>query len=248
MAYRGDLYLAGGYLEGDEATNRFWRYDPEADRWRELPPMKLARGGAGAAVIGGKLYVAGGAPQTFGVTLSGRPYGALEIYDFEEESWESGAEMPVPRHHTVATALGGRLYVAGGRPGLNDNNSPPTDEFSRYDPRTDSWERLPPLPLAAGFMGITAAAGKVVIAGGENQFHWENGGGWATPSAWAFDPDTDRWQRLPDLGIERRGMGAATVGGRIYVLMGSYCPGLTPKGPEGTRTVESLPVSAVEAG
>ena len=94
-------------------------------------------------------------------------------------------------------------------------------------------------------MGITTAAGKVVIVGGEDQQQWEDGGGWATASGWAFDPRSDRWQRLPDLNIERRGMGAATVGGRIYVLMGSYCPGLTPKGPQGTRTVESLPVSAV---
>ena len=243
--YRGDLYLAGGYLEGDAATAGFWRYDPRRRRWQELPPMGLARGAAGAAVVGDKLYVVGGAPQTFGVTLSGRPYGRLEIYDFEDETWESGPDMPAPRHHTVAVGLGGKLYVAGGRPGLNDGSSPPTDEFDRYDPATGSWERLSPLPLPTGFMGITTAAGQVVVVGGENQAGWEEGGGWATPTAWAYDPRADRWQRLPDLHVERRGMGAATAGGRVYVLMGSYCPGLTPNGPRGTKTVESLPVSAV---
>ncbi|HEV2727127.1 MAG TPA: hypothetical protein VGV34_02480, partial [Solirubrobacterales bacterium] len=211
------------------------------------PPMGLARGGAGNAVIGDKLYVAGGAVQTFGVSLEGSAYDRLEIFDFGDETWETGPDMPVARHHTVAVGLGGKLYVAGGRAGLLDtnNDTPPSDEFSRYDPASEEWERLPPLPLGAGFMGITTAAGKVVIVGGEDQQHWEEGGGWATPSAWAFDPRNDRWQRLPDLNVERRGMGAVTVDGRIYALMGSYCPGLTPDGPEGTRTVESLPVSAV---
>ncbi len=243
-AYRGDLYLAGGYLEGEEATNELWRYDPRANRWTELPPMHLARGAAGAAVVGDKLYVAGGAPQTFNVTVTGSPYGALEIYDFRSRTWQDGPDMPVPRHHTVAVGLGGKLYVAGGRAGLLDlnNSKPPSDEFDRYDPAEGSWERLPPLPLGVGFAGITAAAGKVVVVGGENQAGWEDGGGWATPSTWAFDPKTEHWRRLPDLGIERRGFGAATAGDRVYALMGSYCPGLTPSGPQGTHSVESLPV------
>jgi hypothetical protein len=34
------------------------------------------------------------------------------------------------------------------------------------------------------------------------------------------------------------------VGGRIYAIAGSICPGLKPSGPVGTHTVESLPISA----
>lgn len=247
-AYRGDLYLAGGYRDGEEATDEFWQYNPRRDRWTELPPMGQARGAAASAVIGDKLFVAGGAPQTFGVGISGTPYGTLEIYDFKTRKWTLGPDMPVPRHHTVGVGLGGKFYVAGGRAGLLDvnNTTPPVDEFDRYDPGVERWERLPHMPLGVGFEGVTTAAGKVVVVGGENQAGWEDGGGWTTPSAWAFDPKTERWQRLPDLHIERRGFGAATAGGRIYASMGSYCPGLTPHGPRGTHTVESLPVSAVD--
>jgi hypothetical protein len=248
--HAGKLYLPGGYLEGDEATDRVWEYDPRANRWQELPPMGQARGAAAAAVIGDKLYVAGGAPQTFGVAVSGIPYGTLEIYDFKTGEWESGADLPVPRHHTVGVGLGGKFYVAGGRSGLLDlnNDKPPVADFDRYNPATDEWETLPDLPFGVGYAGITTAAGKVVLVGGEDQAGWEDGGGWADASAWAFDPRTERWRRLPDMTIERRGFGLATAGGRIYALMGSYCPGLTPSGPEGTHTVESLPVAAVKRG
>ncbi|HEX6666461.1 MAG TPA: kelch repeat-containing protein [Solirubrobacterales bacterium] len=248
--YKGDLYLAGGYLDGDEPTNEFWKYDPESDEWTELPSMVKPRGAAGTAVVGDKLYVAGGAPRTFGVTAEGAPYGTFEIYDFKTGRWSAGPDMPVPRHHLVAAGLDGKLYVAGGRAGLLDTNNsvPPIGEFDRYDPETDKWERLPEMPFAAGYMGIAAAAGRIVIAGGENQTHWEDGGGWTTPSAWAFDPETNHWQRLPDLHIERRGMGAAAADGRVYVLMGSYCPGIKPTGPVGTSTVESLSFSTVRHG
>jgi N-acetylneuraminic acid mutarotase len=247
-AYRGRLYLAGGYLDGYEATSQFWEYDPQTGRWRELPPMGQARGGAAAAVVDGKLYVAGGAPQTFYSEVEGTPYGTLEIYDFETGEWETGPDMPVPRHHTVGVGLGGKFYVAGGRSGLLDlnNDKPPVAAFDRYNPQEGRWERLPHMPFGVGYEGITAAAGKVVTVGGEDQAGWEDGGGWADATAWAFDPKTNRWQRLPDLHIERRGFGAATARGRIYALMGSYCPGLTPNGPEGTRTVESLPIGVVD--
>lgn len=246
-AYRGDLYLAGGYVDGDQETNRFWRYQPDEDRWTELPPMQQARGAAGTAVVGDKLYVVGGAPQVFEVSVEGEPYGLLEIYDLRRGEWTTGPDLPEPRHHTAAVGLGGKLYVAGGRQGLFDlNNSvPPSGSFHRFDPEKNRWERLPPLPLGLAFQAMTTAAGKVVVVGGEDQTHWEDGGGWVTPSAWAFDPRTERWQRLPDMAFDRRGFGAATAGGRIYAVMGSYCPGLTPKGPEGTRTVESLPVSEI---
>jgi Kelch motif len=244
----GKLYLAGGYLDGYEATDQFWEYDPKTNRWHELPPMGKARGAAAAAVVGDKLYVAGGAPQTFyGSNTEGTPYGTLEIYDFKTGEWETGPEMYVPRHHTVGVALGGKFYVAGGRSGLLDlnNDKPPVATFERYDPASEKWERLPDMPFGVGYEGITAADGKVVTVGGEDQAGWEEGKGWADASAWDFDPHTNRWQRLPDLHIERRGFGAATADGHIYALMGSYCPGLTPTGPKGTRTVESLPVSAL---
>jgi N-acetylneuraminic acid mutarotase len=245
VSYRGDLYLAGGYLEGVEATSDFWKYDPQSDRWAELPPMGQPRGAAAAAVIGGRLYVIDGAPQTYGVSNPGGPYDSLEIYDFKTGSWSSGPDAPIAVHHASAASLGGRLYMAGGRTDPEESS----DEFLRYDPGTERWERLPSLPPGRySSLGVVATGGKLVVFGGDDESGWKDGGGSVSPSAWAFDPKTGKWSRLPDLKIERHAFAAAVAGGRIYAIGGSYCPGLKPNGPVSTHTVESLPGSALKRG
>ncbi len=244
-SYRGDLYLAGGYLEGVDATSNFWKYEPGSNRWTELSPMGRPRGAAAAAVIGDRLYVVDGAPQTYGIGNPGGPYRDLEIFDFEAGSWSHGPEPPIAVHHLGAASLGGKLYIAGGR----TDPEVSSDEFFDYDPGTKRWERLPSMPSGRySSLGMVATAGKVVVFGGDDELGWQEGGGSVTPSAWAFDPGTERWQRLPDLSIERHALGAAATADRVYALGGSYCPGLKPNGPVGTHTVESLPVSALNGG
>jgi N-acetylneuraminic acid mutarotase len=242
VKHEGDVYLAGGYLEGNEATSDFWRYDPGANEWTRLPPMDLPRGAAGAAASGGRLYVADGAPRTFGVDEPPAPFTRLEIYDFETESWSAGPDAPFAVHHVNAAALGGKVYLAGGR--VDEEAS--SASFFRYDPATERWEVLPDLPLGpTSSSGLVAAGGRIVVIGGDDELGWEDGGGWVTPTAWAYDPAANRWQRLPDLATERHALGAAVAGGRIYAIGGGPCPGLRPTGPVGTHTVESLPVSTL---
>jgi N-acetylneuraminic acid mutarotase len=241
-AYGGDVYLAGGYLEGEAATSDFWRYDPARNAWTQLSPMGTSRGAAGTAVIGDRLYVADGAPQTFGLDDPPAPFKRLEVYDFVSERWSTGPDAPFAVHHVNAAALGGKLYLAGGRV----DHEASSGKFFRYDPLTEAWEVLPDLPLGpTSSTGLVAAGGKVVLIGGDDELGWEDGSGWVTPTAWAFDPATNRWQRLPDLAVERHALAAAVAGGRIYAIGGGPCPGLKPNGPVGTHTVESLPVSAL---
>jgi hypothetical protein len=235
----GKLYLAGGYLDGEDPTGNFWEYDPKTRKWAKLAPLPQPTAGGASVAIGDKLYVAGGAPQTFGVSGPIAPYPELQIYDFETGKWSLGPEMPDPRHHVGGTGFDGDLFVAGGR-GEEDHSLP---TFERYDPASETWESLPELPLGVASPGLVTVDGKLVIVGGEDQDDWEDGKGWVTPSAWEFDPRTERWSRLPDMKYERRGGGVAVVGTRVYAIGGSYCPGLKPGGPVGTHTVESIDVA-----
>jgi N-acetylneuraminic acid mutarotase len=238
-AHDGKLYVAGGFLGGNEATNLFFEYDPATNEWSKLPPMKLARGGGAAVTIGDKLYVIDGGSNPYVTDNPEPPVPRLEVFDFRKQTWSVAAPPPVGVHHTGAAFVDGRIYLAGGR--FADEASSAT--FDSYDPATNRWTRLPDLPQGKiSSLGVVAGGGRVVVIGGDDEQGWEDGGGFVSPMAWAYDPAAERWTRLPDLHVERHAFAAATVGDRVYAITGTICPGLKPAGPVTTHTVESLDV------
>jgi N-acetylneuraminic acid mutarotase len=222
VGYRGSVYVVGGD-SNDTPSNRLWRYSPQSRRWTELARMRVARMALAGEVIGNRLYVVGGT-----VNDTRPPYPALEIYDFARNRWTPGPDMPTARHHLAAAALGGRLYVLGGRR-LGDFS---LDAFERFDPRSQRWERLRPIPQGVGALGAAATHREFIAVGGGDD-HQD----WVTPATWAYDPARNRWRRLPDLRVPRHAHGTAIAGDRLYVLAGAPCAGYGE-----TDAVESLPV------
>lgn len=225
VAHRGRLYVHGGYRGARDLsrpTGALLRYDPRSRRWSRLPPAPTPRAAHAAAVVGGRLYVAGGAND------SGSLH-SLEIYNFARRRWRAGPSFPGPaRNHTTGVASGGRFYVLAGRDAGNLANA------ERYDPRTGRWQELPPLRTPRG--GIASARvrdGRIVVVGGEEL----TPGGETIASVELFDPGTRRWRRLPDLRTPRHGLGAAALGDRVYAIEGGVTPGFSF-----SRAIESLDV------
>jgi hypothetical protein len=219
-AYRGALYVVGGYtatngLAGETAA--LWRYEPAADRWTRLPDAPTARGALVAGVIGGKLYVAGGA-------RSGRALTTLEIYDFSRRTWSAGPPMRVAREHLAGTVLGGAFYVLAGRTAQDGNLA----VVERYVPAGRRWERVRSMRKARGGIAAAAVKGRIVVVGGE-----ESAG--TIGEVESLDPRTRRWRYGPRLPTPRHGLGAVAYGGRVFVLEGGPQPGLTY-----SRAVEAL--------
>ena len=67
-----------------------------------------ARVGAATAVIGNKVYVAGG--QDAGANK----LDLLEIYDPDTETWSLGASLPGVRAGAAGGVIDGKWYLAGG--------------------------------------------------------------------------------------------------------------------------------------
>jgi hypothetical protein len=224
VAYRGDLYVVGGYTDG-RATNQMWRYSPDDGEWTELEGMRQARGAHGAAVIGDRLYVVGGSSELL-LEIDVAPTATMEVYDFKTGEWSDGPDMPTARHHLGAATVDGKLYAVGGR-GVGDFAM---DSAERFDPATGRWEALPPLPQGSGGLTVTAADGEVyAIAGGNDELEW------ITPVTWAFDPGRGEWRRAADTEVPRHGQGVATFDDRIYIFGGAPCAGFGH-----TDSVESL--------
>jgi non-specific serine/threonine protein kinase len=222
IGYRGSLYVVGGYSQpGDTsagAVRDFWRFDPAADIWRALPPAPIARAAAGAAVLGHRLYVAGGRSDT-STTIA-----TTAIYDFDTGRWSLGPPLHHAREHVAAVAAGGAVWLLGGR-ALGQGNFA---DVERLRPGARAWQRMRPMPIArSGFQAVDAA-GTIVVVGGE-------GTGGTFGEVDALDPLTDRWTRLPDLPHPRHGLGLVASGSLVYAIEGGPQAGLTS-----SRTVEVL--------
>ncbi|MNX12161.1 N-acetylneuraminate epimerase [compost metagenome] len=117
-AIDGHVYVTGGYtdlpLTGiPEATSSLLRF--HANGWhattpdgKKLASLNVPRHSFGAAVLDGKLYVAGGV-GTDGVTLD-----SVEAYDPATNRWTPMAPMIAPRAHLGLAAHAGHLFAVGG--------------------------------------------------------------------------------------------------------------------------------------
>lgn len=209
VAHDGSIYVAGGYQPRLDAPakRRFSRYILEEDRWESLPPLPVPRGAMAVGVIDDRLILAGG-------ESAGREVRRVDAYDLRSGRWARLADLPNGREHVAGTVVEGQLYVLGGRAGASDALA----LAARYDPDTDTWERLPPLPVPAGGADAVAAGGAVIVVGGGN-----DRGGTVTGAVQRFDVQRGRWELLPELRTPRHGHAAARIGDRLWVFGGSPC-------------------------
>ncbi len=154
----GEIYAAGGSPSARETD--FAVYDPATDTWTVLPAMPTPRNHHGAGALAGKFYAVGGRSASVGGLTD-----ALEEYDPASGQWTSMTPLPTARAGIAATVLDGRLFVFGGE----GNSSSPFgtfEEVEAYDPVTDTWQSLTPMPTPRHGIGAGALDGLIFIPGG----------------------------------------------------------------------------------
>jgi N-acetylneuraminic acid mutarotase len=88
-----------------------------------------------------------------------------------------------------------------------------TAQVEMYDPKSDHWTQIAPLPTARGAVGAAAAFGRIYAIGGAH-----NTGEYATVEE--YNPATDEWRRVADLPATRAGAGVCTTRGKVYAVGG----------------------------
>jgi hypothetical protein len=166
----GDLILAGGRtpLEGRNGqyadhrdTGSAWRLKPGATAWEALPPLPTPRNSSAAAVLNGRLHVAGGrilGPN--GLTN----LATHEAWDPKRDAWVTLAPMPQPRGGHAAAVLAGRLYCFGGESFGQEGRA--HDEVFVYDPVADRWGEASKMPIPLHGLGAVAMEGAIHLLGG----------------------------------------------------------------------------------
>jgi N-acetylneuraminic acid mutarotase len=118
-AARGRIYAVAGRTSGvDTNMTLVQSWAPGETRWRREAPVPQARGGTGAAAVGGAIVSVGGeAPSG---TLR-----AMYAYDVTGRTWRRLPDLPTPRHGLGVAALNDVVYVIGGgpQPGLHVTDS-----------------------------------------------------------------------------------------------------------------------------
>jgi N-acetylneuraminic acid mutarotase len=122
--------------------------------------------------------------------------------------WGTRAPSSTDRQEVSYVQVGGEFYLAGGG-----------TLHERYDPQTDSWSEVEPLPAALDHIQGVALGGKIYYIGGLKA--------WPRPAArtvYVYDPATDTFSKGAPMpkGRGRGAGGVAVYGGKIYYAGGLH--------------------------
>jgi len=177
-----------------------------AGQWSTPMQLSTDRSEIGAALINGKVYIAGG-------NALGRQDSPL----FQELDLATGRSrdltpMPKGSSHLVMAALNGKIYLAGGFTANVHRN--PLDQFLEYDPTTNQWRSLAPLSSPRGAVGLVAVGGMIHAIGGRGP----DGNVVATHEI--YNPATNSWTPKAPLPLARDHLGIVVLDGAIHVFGG----------------------------
>ncbi|MFN6946863.1 MAG: Kelch repeat-containing protein [Cytophagaceae bacterium] len=132
----GALWYVGGINEEKKISNSLFRFDIATNQWEEKTGMPTARDHLRLEAVDGSLYAISGREDDLRFNLA-----TLEAYDINTGKWARKADIPTPRGGFGSAVLDGYIYTFGGEHVWNCYNL-----FERYNPSTDQWEVLDPLP------------------------------------------------------------------------------------------------------
>jgi N-acetylneuraminic acid mutarotase len=151
LAAVGDkIHVIGGSVLGVAGPYHL-EYDIAKDTWRARALLPKGLDHVGATVLNGKIYTVGG----FVATLHRDGQNAAYEYDPASDTWRILPLMKAGRGSVGVAALGGKIYAVGGRNA--DGNVVTTHEV--FDPATNVWTELAPLPHARDHTATVAIDG-----------------------------------------------------------------------------------------
>jgi N-acetylneuraminic acid mutarotase len=209
VAWAGRMHVIGGYGQGRVDRAYHHVYDPALDRWFDAAP--LPRGANHVAVVAdaGRVYALGGFVEQ-NKSAENNAYA----YEVATDRWTVIAPLSRPRGAAGAVALGGRIHLVGGA------TDPATERASIgwhefYDPQSDRWQALKPLPGARDHVGIVAFEGAIHVVGGRfNTFEYN------TDLHHIYFPERDTWEQRASMPTARSGHGLVLYRNRLFAMGG----------------------------
>lgn len=212
------IYVIGAFTccyPVEKIVSNIYVFNTRTNRWTKGSkiPANRQRGGAGAAVHQGKIYLLGG--NTNG--HSGGAVGWFDEFDPATGNWKRLATAPDARDHATIAIADNKLVVAGGRESDYPNTFQKTvSRTNVYDFNTGKWTTEANIPTArAGTMTVAHGA-EVLVIGGESM-----ASAFAHNNVEAYNVHSKKWRKLQSLNTGRHGGAASFVDGDLHVVTGS---------------------------
>ncbi|WP_445438740.1 Kelch repeat-containing protein [Dyadobacter arcticus] len=231
VTYKNEIYVLGAFTGSyphEIPIPDIYIFNPIKNEWRKgaAIPENRRRGAGGAFVLNDKIYLVCGIQD-------GHWDGQvtwLDEFDPASGNWKTLTDAPRPRDHVQVAVLNNKLYLAGGRLStarINQVLNTVIKEVDVYDFKTGKWSTLEPannLPTLRAGNTTVVFDNKLLIIGGESDSHVE-----AHNEVDAFNPRTQKWEKLPSLHQGRHGTQAVSLNKKVYIAAGSANRGGGPE-------------------
>jgi N-acetylneuraminic acid mutarotase len=211
--FGGKLYSFGGASPDATEHRSVYAYDPVANTWTAKQPMPVSAYVVAAQAVGDKIYV---------MPLYGSEGFMDELFEYDPptDTWTPKAERPTHRYDLSAVALNGRLYVIGGHGTIDDGpweSGKPWSYKSHvevYDPATNAWSSVQPLPYPLASTASCVAGDKIFVFGGRDS------SGVVQASTLVYDTSADAWSTRSPLPAGRENHTCTEVGDAFLLVGG----------------------------
>ncbi|MEY3411496.1 MAG: hypothetical protein RIQ70_182 [Bacteroidota bacterium] len=164
---KNKIYVVSGIQDGhwDGHVKWFDVFDPQTNQWEKLPDAPRARDHFQAALVGDKLYVAGGRTShaSIGKVLN-ETIGEIDVFDFKSNSWSTLAN-PLPTQRAGTASVGHFPYLIV-MLGESIAQTGAHAEVEAVDVRTGVWVKFPSLNQGRHGTGVVNYKGKLYVANG----------------------------------------------------------------------------------
>jgi DNA-binding CsgD family transcriptional regulator len=140
---------------------------------------------------------------------TGNGIESLTNDESESQRWQILSEMPTPRKGFAVTTFENQIYAIGG-----ETKKEISDFVERFDPLTNTWERLADKPLPVTDIQAVTIGGMIYIPGGRMD------SGATTNILEAFDPRTEVWHILAPIPVPLSAYAAVAFEGQMMIFGG----------------------------
>ena len=209
-------------------------------RWIKLTPFPEPAEELLGASANGKLYV------FCGLAPGWKPIGMVYEYDPAADKWTKKKPMPLASHHVSFTEHKGKIYAFGGFV-LPQSGPPawvPIDNAWEYDPASDSWRALAPVPTKRGSPVAVSAGDRIYVIGdavagpGQSAVHPQRPHT-SVGTVEEYDPATNTWRQRAPMPTPRNHMVGGAINGKVYVASGRVGAAFISGGSSNVGVIEA---------